>query len=221
MKACTRVCMARGTRREVSFYVCQWGGLTRIITLTSVLVVTSPLRYVVRACQSGSVIDVVVKAIDLAHPVANLGGESLPFMSASWKRSGTVSAQLDGDAVASLWRSSNLASPPPGEGCPETTNITTGNGTAVLVVGCGLVTRSLEARTLNVFRFPFAVTVANVTVERDAAISIGLVSRSFRARAHPMDYVTYPLTLLSLTANSLLNAAPSRSALPRLSTLPL
>lgn len=139
-----------------------------------------------RACQSGSVVDVVVKAIDLARPVANLGGESLPFMATSWKRSGTASAQLDGDAVASLWRPSNLASPPPGEGCPGTANITTGSGTAVLVVGCGLVTRSLEARTLNVFRFPLAITVANVTIDRDAAISIGLVSRTCKlfARAH-------------------------------------
>ena len=129
-----------------------------------------------RACQSGSVVDVVVKAIDLARPVANLGGESLPFMTASWKRSGPASAQLDGDAVAALWRPSNFASPPPGEEC--STNVTTGDGTAVLAVGCGLVTRSLEARTLNVFRFPLAVSVENVTVSRDAAVYISLVSRT-------------------------------------------
>ena len=150
---------------------------SRALTVDHKRAQTNGNRYVVQACQGSTVVDVVVKAIDLAHPVVNLGGESLPFMSASWRRE-----ELDGDAVQALFRPSNLASTP-ADGCAGT-DITTGNGTASLAVGCGLVTRSLEARTINVFRFPLSIQVADITVDRDAVISIGLVSRLLFTSLH-------------------------------------
>ena len=123
--------------------------------------------------------DVVIKAIDLVRPVSNLGNQSLPFMATLWSSANLLDGDhVEGlwqpsdlsspgsspsGANNSAWSNSEAAcepSRPAGPVATDTDGFAQGNPTGgreggagvVLASGCGLATRSLEARTLNFFR---------------------------------------------------------------------
>jgi hypothetical protein len=99
-------------------------------------------------------VDLVVKAIELAHPVLNLGGATI--FNETWRSIDP----FDGDKLSRAWRASDNA------GC--STIQCSSAGTVRIAADCGIATRSLEARTFNLFRHPLAVTLADVLIGTDA-----------------------------------------------------
>ena len=106
--------------------------------------------------------ELVIKAIDLAQPVVNLGGQQV--FTDSW----SAEVLTDADAVADAWSVLPSAATSP---CSATI---TGTGKSkVLRLGvavphttfnCGLVGVPHEARTFNPFRAPVAVVVDSISI---------------------------------------------------------
>lgn len=141
---------------QTKFGVCWVTGISR------------PGEYIVQVCQGSGLVDTVIKGIDLRRPVENLGAQSPNWMATSW----TAKSTFDGDSVANMWQASNLDS---AQQCTPS-GVTTDDGIASLSGGCGLSTQSLEARTLNFFRFPFSVEVGNLYVDANSTLYVGIES---------------------------------------------
>ena len=110
----------------------------------------------------------IVKAIDLARPVRNLGGST--FFAESWARREPVGilSGVDGDSELNVWESSGDA--------------VAASGTLSLPSGGALTMNPREARTLSFFRHPLTVTVEDVRAA-GASARIALEVPSAAARA--------------------------------------
>ena len=105
----------------------------------------------------------IVKAIDLARPVRNLGGSTI--FAESWA---AEFAGVDGDSESNVWQSSGGA--------------VAASGTLSLPPGGALTMTPREARTLSFFRHPLTVTVEDVRAA-GASARIALEVPSAAARA--------------------------------------
>jgi hypothetical protein len=100
-------------------------------------------------------VDVVLKAIDLTLPVTNFGGAII--FNETWQ---SVDP-FDSNQLSGVWKKATQA------GCHPTL-LVAAEGTVRIAAGCGLTTRSMEARTFNFFRHPLAVTLDDILIEADA-----------------------------------------------------
>jgi hypothetical protein len=144
---------------------------------------TAEGEYVVGASATSAI---VVKAINLANPVRNLGGEVI--FSDSWQTEELTNA----DAVADAWAVESSA------GADNDCSAAVAVGKLQLGTGCGLVGVPHEARTLNPFRHPLLVTVNDIQAA-SGAVRIALeVPTAVAMNATGWPHVRHYLPLFSV-----------------------